>query len=120
MRLAAPTPRAAFLLAALVALAAPTGAAAQDTAGDARAGRRLAGGNCAACHGNDGIAVLPEAPSLAGQSAGYVAAQLRQYRSGERRNEQMTLVAAPLTDAQIGDLAAWYASIQVEATIPGR
>ena len=107
---------AALLLGA--ALAAP--AAAQDASGDARAGRRLAGGNCAACHGNDGIAVLPEAPNLAGQNAGYVAAQLRQYRSGERRNEQMTLVAAELSDAQISDLAAWYASIRVEATVPGR
>ena len=106
------------LLAAGVASAFP--AAAQDAPGDPRAGRRLAGGNCAACHGNDGIAVLPEAPSLAGQSAPYVAAQLRQYRSGERKNEQMTLVAAELTDPQIADLAAWYASIQVEATILGR
>lgn len=88
--------------------------------GDPRAGRRLAGGQCAACHGNDGIAVAPGAPNLAGQVADYVAAQLRAYRSGERRNEVMSVAAQGLTDAQIADLAAWYASIEVEARVPGR
>ena len=80
----------------------------------------MAGGTCAACHGNDGIAVLPEAPNLAGQVQPYVAAQLRAYRDGSRKHEQMTVVAQELTDAQIADLSAWYASIQVEATVPGR
>ncbi|MBD0275990.1 MAG: c-type cytochrome, partial [Acetobacteraceae bacterium] len=89
-------------------------------AGDPRAGRRLAGAQCAACHGNDGIAVLPEAPNLAGQKAGYTAAQLQHYRSGERKHELMTVVSQGLTDAQIADLAAWYEAIQVEATVPGR
>ena len=92
----------------------------QGPAGDPRAGRRLAGGQCAACHGNDGIAVLPEAPNLAGQKAGYVSAQLGHYRSGERKHELMTVVSQSLSDQQIADLAAWYESIQVEATVPGR
>ena len=116
---------AATAAAVLVALAgaanvAPAQQQEQGPAGDPRAGRRLAGGQCAACHGNDGIAVLPEAPNLAGQKAGYVAAQLQHYRSGERKHELMTVVSQSLTDAQIADLAAWYAAIEVEATVPGR
>jgi cytochrome c553 len=93
---------------------------ASPTAGDPRAGRRLAGAQCAACHGNDGIAVLPEAPNIAGQKASYTAAQLQHYRSGERKHELMTVVSEGLSDQQIADLAAWYEAIQVEATVPGR
>lgn len=116
---------AAALLLAVVWAGPPPGASAQQAAqegggGDPRAGRRIAGRTCAACHGNDGIATLPDAPNLAGQNAQYTAAQLRAYRAGERRHEQMTVVASDLTDQQIADLAAWYAAIQVEATVPGR
>jgi cytochrome c553 len=109
--------------AALLAAAAGVAASAQgpaSPAGDPRAGRRLAGAQCAACHGNDGIAVLPEAPNIAGQKAGYTAAQLQHYRSGERKHELMTVVSEGLSDQQIADLAAWYEAIQVEATVPGR
>ena len=115
-----------FAAAAIAAAAVLAGAAslapAQQAApaGDPRAGRRLAGAQCAACHGNDGMAVLPEAPHIAGQKASYTAAQLQHYRSGERKHELMTVVSQALTDQQIADLAAWYEAIQVEATVPGR
>jgi len=89
-------------------------------AGDAAAGRRLAGSRCAVCHGRDGIATQPDAPSLAGQNPAYVAAQLGRFRSGERKHEQMNIIAAELTDSQIADLAAWYAAIEVTATVPAR
>jgi cytochrome c553 len=89
-------------------------------AGDASAGRRLAGGRCAVCHGRDGIAVQPDAPNLAGQNPTYVAAQLGQFRSGERKHEQMNIIAAQLTDRQIADLAAWYAAIELTPTVPAR
>lgn len=114
---------AAALAAAALVLAAGAGiASAQEggPAGDPRAGRRLAGARCAACHGNDGIAVLPEAPNLAGQKAGYSAAQLRHYRDGGRKHELMTVVSQELTDQQIADLVAWYEAIEVTATVPGR
>jgi cytochrome c553 len=88
--------------------------------GDPRAGRRLAGARCAVCHGNDGIARQPDAANLAGQPAIYVGNQLRAFRAGDRRHEQMNLIAAELTDAQIADLGAWYAAIEVEVTVPGR
>lgn len=86
-------------------------------AAEADAGRRKAG-SCAACHGENGIATLPNAPHLAGQPADYLAEQLRLYRAGRRANEVMAVAAKALTDADIADLAAWYASIAIEAKLP--
>ena len=105
---------------ALAAVLLAGGAMAQEGPGDARAGRRLAGARCAVCHGNNGIAQQPDAPNLAGQNQAYVDTQLGHFRSGERKHEQMNVIAKELTDAQIADLAAWYAAIEVEATVPGR
>jgi cytochrome c553 len=66
------------------------------------------------CHGAMCIATTPDAPHLAAQSAIYTAAQLRAYRSGARRHEVMAVLARALSDEDIGNLAAWYASIQIE------
>lgn len=73
---------------------------------------------CAACHGEFGISTLPNAPNLAGQPALYLVAQLKAYRSGKRSDENMNIIVKPLTDADISDLAAWYASIVIEAKPP--
>jgi cytochrome c553 len=70
------------------------------------------------CHGQTGISTVPDAPHLAGQPALYLEEQLRSYRSGKRRHEVMNVVAKPLSDADIADLAAWFASIRIEATAP--
>lgn len=86
-------------------------------AADAAAGKAKARA-CAVCHGPIGISVQPDAPNLAGQPELYLAAQLRAFRSGERRQEVMTLMAKPLTDDDIANLAAWYSSIRVEAKAP--
>jgi cytochrome c553 len=86
-------------------------------AADASAGRRKAG-TCVACHGENGISVQPNAPHLAGQPALYIAEQLRQFKSGRRPSEVMTVIAKPLSDGDIDDLAAWYESIRVQATLP--
>jgi cytochrome c553 len=99
-------------LAVLVAFA-PQAAGAQDAA----AGKAKAAA-CAVCHGAAGIAVAPDAPNLAGQSSIYLAAQLKAYRDGTRRHEVMSVMARPLTDGDIANLAAWFASIKVEATLP--
>ncbi len=87
------------------------------TADDALAGRAKAQ-TCAVCHGALGLSVTPDAPNLAGQPALYVAAQLRAYRSGARKHEVMGFIAQPLADADISLLAAWFASIKVEAQAP--
>jgi len=107
-----------LVIAALLAAGFAAPAVAQE--GDARAGRRLAGARCAVCHGNDGIARQPDAANLAGQTAIYVTNQLRAFRAGERKNEQMNIIAQDLTDTQIADLASWYSAIQIEATVPAR
>ena len=71
------------------------------------------------CHGANGLAVQPETPHLAGQPAAYLAAQLRAFRSGERRHEQMSLIAKMLSDDDIAAVSAWFASIRVSAQPPG-
>jgi cytochrome c553 len=85
-------------------------ALAAHAAGTPAAGKAKAG-LCAACHGLDGRSQMPEAPNLAGQVEGYLAAQLRAFKSGERHNEQMSIIAKPLSSQDIDDLAAWYASL---------
>jgi cytochrome c553 len=103
---------ASLAMAGLLALATPPA-----QADDAAAGRTKANA-CAACHGVDGLSVNPSAPHLAGQPAMYVAEQLKLYRSGKRPNEIMAVIAKPLSDRDISDLAAWYASITLEAKLP--
>ncbi|MFZ5541429.1 MAG: c-type cytochrome [Pseudomonadota bacterium] len=99
---------AAAALAAAAAFAL-TPCAAQDVA----AGRRKAVA-CQACHGLDGLAKLPDAPHLAAQPAPYLERALRAYRSGERRNEVMSLAARTLSDGDIRDLAAYFAAIEIQ------
>jgi cytochrome c553 len=64
---------------------------------------------CAACHGEKGIAVLPEAPSLAGQPVLYTQIQLFLFREGQRVNAAMNAAAQDLTDDELTALAEWYA-----------
>ena len=104
------------ILLALGAVMLPLASVAAGAA-DREAGRAKAAA-CALCHGQNGISTVPDAPHLAGQPALYVEAQLKNYRGGTRRHEVMSLVAKPLSDADIADLAAWYASIRIEATLP--
>jgi cytochrome c553 len=103
--------------AAAAAIFAAASAAGPAQAADARAGRQKAIA-CQGCHGLDGLSKHPEAPNLAGQIENYLAKALSAYRSGERRNEMMTIVSKDLTDAEIADLAAFYASIQIEVIPP--
>jgi cytochrome c553 len=101
------------LAAAALAAVLPLSAASQDAA----LGRTKAQA-CAVCHGPLGVSVTPDAPHLAGQPAIYVAAQLRAYRSGERKHEVMAVMARPLSNDDIQHLAAWFASIRVVAKAP--
>lgn len=85
------------------------------SARDPVVGQKLAV-SCSACHGQQGLSTLPNAPHLAGQPAIYVAEQLKNYRNGSRKNEVMAIIAKPLSDQEIDDLAAWFASIQIAVT----
>ncbi|MDJ0740288.1 MAG: c-type cytochrome [Gammaproteobacteria bacterium] len=93
-------------LVAVVGLAA-TGAA--HAAGDAAAGKAKSV-TCAACHGPDGNSVAPNFPKIAGQHADYIAKQLADYKSGARQNPTMNGMAAPLSEQDMADLGAFYAS----------
>ncbi len=97
-----------------LALALPLGA---HAAGDPKAGHQKAG-MCQTCHGIDGMAKVPDAPNIGGESAIYLERQLKAFRSGERQHEQMSIIAQGLSDEDIDDLVAWYGAIKIEATIP--
>ena len=86
-------------------------------ANDVAAGRQKAQA-CTVCHGPLGQSVTPDAPHLAGQPAIYTAAQLRAYRSGARKHEVMAVMAKPLTDDDIANLAAWFASLRISVQAP--
>jgi cytochrome c553 len=93
----------AFLVVAVVLAAA-------EVRADAAAGEAKAA-VCAACHGERGNSRNPEWPKLAGQHPNYLAQQLRDFKSGTRKNEVMSPIAAPLSEADIADIAEFY-SIQ--------
>lgn len=98
-----------LIMAALFAAVAFSPAA---IAADADAGKAKAQ-SCVLCHGARGISQLPGAPNLAGQTAIYTTEQLKNFRSGKRSNEIMNVIAKPLSDADITELAAWYESIKM-------
>src|ERR1700719_4890413 len=75
--------------------------AAQAEAGDAKAGRAKAESVCGVCHGVDGLAKIPEAPNLAGQSESYLTEQIAAFQSGERINELMSVVVQDLSETDI-------------------
>lgn len=85
----------------------PIGATAD---GDPARGKEKAA-TCEACHGKDGMAIDPNYPDLAGQYQSYLVKSLADYRSGARTNAIMASFAKNLTNQDIEDLAAWYASL---------
>jgi cytochrome c553 len=92
-------------------------ASAQALSPAAQAGQRKAQ-PCIVCHGPLGVSMRPDAPHLAGQPVVYLVDQLRAYRNGKRHHEIMNVIAKPLTDQDIDELAAWYSAIRVEAIAP--
>jgi cytochrome c553 len=96
-------------LAAVAVLLATLFLAQHAPAADVEAGRKKAEA-CVPCHGPGGNAVLAGNPSLAGMPPFYTHWQLIMYRDGRRRHPQMSPFAANLTDADMADLAAYYAA----------
>lgn len=70
---------------------------------------------CVACHGNEGVSTTPIWPNLAGQHAEYVRKQLHDFKVNKRSNPQMSPMATTLTDSDIEDLSAYYASLTAAA-----
>lgn len=67
---------------------------------------------CIACHGEGGISQIENTPSLAGQPDQFIQWQLVFFRGGSRKNEQMQAVAEPLTNEDVRDLGAYFASLK--------
>ena len=80
-------------------------------AADIEAGKAKAA-VCAACHGVAGKARVPVYPHLAGQQEAYLLKQLTAFKDGSRKEPLMVPFMAPLTDADMENLAAYYASLK--------
>ncbi len=86
-----------------------------SAAGSAEAGATK-NATCIACHGPSGNSVNPEWPALAGQNANYLVEQITLFRDNKRLNPLMYPMVKDLSDQDVQDLAAYYAS----QTPPGR
>ena len=98
-------------LAMATALALSLGSLAAEGKGRAEAGKTKAAQVCAACHGADGNKPTgPDFPVLAGQHQDYLKRALADYKSGKRNNPIMKGFATTLSNQDMDDLAAWFAS----------
>lgn len=95
-----------LLLVSGLALTAINVQAADVTAGKAKSV------TCAACHGAAGISAIPMYPNLAGQKAMYTVKQLKAFKSGTRKDPVMGPMASMLSDADMENIAAYYASLK--------
>lgn len=122
----APAPSATVASASIAPSAAPsqaaTTAAVSSAAvagpvkpGDPKAGQAKAA-VCGACHGLDGNSSDAQYPKLADQSEEYIVHQLENFKSGKRQNPIMMGMAAPLSEQDMHDIGAYFAS---QKMIPG-
>lgn len=85
-------------------------------AGDPAAGKAKAG-TCFTCHGADGVGIVDMYPNLAGQKEAYLISSIKAYKDGSRTGGMaglMTPMVSGLSDADIADLAAFYASLSAK------
>jgi len=101
--------------AAAEAAAKPGEATAAVKPGDATAGQGKAAA-CGACHGVDGNSTDPQYPKLAGQSEAYIVHSLESFKSGKRQNPIMLGMASPLSEQDMHDIGAYFAS---KSSLPG-
>ena len=86
------------------------GASNAHAAGDAVKGSTIATTVCVACHGADGNSVITMNPKLAAQHPEYITKQLKNFKSGERKNAVMSGMVANLTDEDMANLGAYFGS----------
>lgn len=101
------------IFATLSAIALMAAAVSVQAAGDAEAGKAKTA-VCAGCHGADGNSMVPTFPKLAGQNEKYFVKQLQDMKAGNRDVPQMAAFLPGLTDQDIEDIAAYYASQNVK------
>ena len=98
------------LLGACACAAEPPPAAKADVV----KGEAISSGICVACHTNDGSRGIPVNPILQGQQAEYLVKQLGEFKSGKRQNPIMSGIASTLSDIDMKNVAAFYASKQAK------
>ncbi|HHJ35955.1 MAG TPA: cytochrome c [Gammaproteobacteria bacterium] len=99
------------ILAVISAVALATSANIAFAGGDAAAGQAKAA-SCAGCHGAKGISAVPTYPNLAGQKEAYLAKQIKAFKDKSRTDPTMNAMAAPLTDADIANIAAYFSGLK--------
>ena len=100
--------------AALVAGSAFAAAPAAPAKPDLAKGEAAYGAVCAACHAADGNSTTPVNPKLSQQHPEYLTKQLQEFKSGKRKNAIMAGFAATLSDDDMRNVAAFYASKQAK------
>lgn len=108
-------------LSALVMACTSLSVFAQEVTGDPVAGAKK-NAVCIGCHGikgyHTGFPEVHRVPKIAGQGAGYISAALHAYKAGERKHPSMRTTASSLSDQDIADLAAYYASLVATSPMP--
>ena len=94
-----------FLSATAALFALSAGATAQD------AGVKDKAAVCASCHGEKGVPIDKVTPNIWGQKEGYLYLQLRDFKSGARKNEIMSAIAADLSKEDMQALAAYFTAL---------
>ncbi|RZS46854.1 c-type cytochrome [Sphaerotilus mobilis] len=107
-------PLLALICAVTMAASAQANEAAAPAKADPAKGGEIAGQVCGACHTSDGSRGSPANPILQGQHPGYLAKQLTEFKSGKRENAIMKGFASGLSDADMKNVAAFYASKQAK------
>ena len=102
-----------FLLSSVLLLTASFFA---QAAGDAAKGKASAA-SCAACHGADGNSAAPTFPKLAGQNEEYIVDQLKAFKEGRRASSMMAPMALGLSDEDMANIGAFYASQAVKTGV---
>ena len=95
-----------LVIAATVMMASPVFAGGDAAKGKAKAGM------CAACHGAAGISAIPMYPNLAGQKEAYLAKQLKDFKSGARKDPVMAPMAMALNDEDVANVSAYFAGLK--------
>lgn len=101
---------ATVLSSLLLAVSASANEPAAAAKPDLAKGAKISSDVCAACHTADGSRGSPANPILQGQHADYLVKQLTEFKSGKRKNAVMNGMAAPLSEEDIRNVAAFYAS----------
>jgi cytochrome c553 len=70
---------------------------------------KAAAASCAGCHGEAGISKMPGTPSLVGLDPKYLVTAMKAYKSGQRKNDTMKSMLSTATDADLGNIALYYA-----------